>query len=295
MPATTANIGPGFDCLGLALNLYNTVEMRRADSWSLSICGEGSSTLSHNKDNLVWQTACSLWQHCGIKPPVVEVRLHNNIPLSRGLGSSSAAIVGGLVAANHFLEDPLSREALLEQASSLEGHPDNVAPAIYGGLVGSIQNGSKVAARVLELNKEWKFTVCIPSFTLATSEARKVLPQNVPHSDATFNLAHAVMLVQALSTNDKELLKVSCQDKLHQPYRTPLIPGFKDMFDHTSAAGALSVVVSGAGPTVLAISDSSSSTKAIGKAMEECFARHSVISRSCELKPCFSGTVVERL
>ena len=291
IPATTANLGPGFDCLGLALKLYNHIEMTSSDTWQMEIVGEGEESLPCSGDNLVWQAACRLWQVAVVPAPTVKITLHNKIPLSRGLGSSSAAIVGGLVAANAFLETPLSNEHLLNLASELEGHPDNVAPALYGGLIASACEGSRVYARGLPLCPELQFVLCIPDFSLPTVLARQVLPKEVPHRDAVFNVSRAVLLVQALQYGDVELLQLSGVDALHQPYRKSLIPGFDAVCKNALDAGASAVMISGAGPTILAITNSLY-TKAICTAMERGFASQGITSRALELAPCNKGAVV---
>lgn len=288
IPATTANLGPGFDCLGLALGLYNHVEMAPSVKWQMEIQGEGMDNLSTSPDNLVWQAAIRLWKEAGVVPPVVKIMLHNQIPLSRGLGSSSAAIIGGLVAANSYLASPLSIEHLLDLATDMEGHPDNVAPALYGGLVASACEDSSVYARSLPLCSSLKFVACIPEFSLSTALARQALPSVVPHKDAVFNVSRAVLLVQALKHGDAEVLRFASADKLHQPYRQNLIPGFSDVCSNATAAGAAAVMLSGAGPTMLAITQSSD-TNAICKAMEQGFASQGISSRAIELAPCNKG------
>lgn len=288
IPATTANLGPGFDCLGLALSLYNTVEMAPAATWHIEISGEGADSLSRSYDNLVWQAAICLWKKAGVVPPIVKITLHNQIPLARGLGSSSAAIVGGLVAANSFLASPLPLEHLLDIATEIEGHPDNVAPALYGGLAASACEGGTVYSRPLALCPSLRFVVCVPEFSLPTALARQALPQDVPHKDAVFNVSRTVLLVQALQQGDAQLLRFASADKLHQPYRQSLIRGYSDVRSHALAAGAAAVMISGAGPTMLAITQSSD-TSSMCNAMEQGFASQGITSRAIELTPCKKG------
>lgn len=288
VPATTANLGPGFDCLGLALGLYNSVEMTHADFWHIDIRGEGSDNLSRSDDNLVWQAALRLWKAAGVVPPTIKLTLENRIPLARGLGSSSAAIVGGLMAANSYLVSPLPLEHLLDLATELEGHPDNVAPALYGGLVASACESGSVYSRSLALCPSLRFLVCIPDFSLSTTLARQALPKDIPHEDAVFNISRTVLLVQALQHGDAGLLSFASADKLHQPYRQSLIPGYSDVCSSALAAGAAAVMISGAGPTMLAITQRSD-TNAISKAMEQGFASQGITSRSIQLAPCNRG------
>lgn len=290
VPATTANLGPGFDCLGLALDLLNTVEMIPA-IWDLSITGLGQNDLPCTRDNLVWRAALRLWKEVGINPPEVKVLLHNTIPLSRGLGSSSAAIVGGLVAANCFVPNPCSNEILLRLAAELEGHPDNVAPALLGGFVASAQDGGTVLSRVLPLSPSLKFVVCIPDFHLSTAEARRVLPNIVPHRDAVKNVSRAVLMVQAMQRGDGELLAFACADMLHQPYRKSLIPGFDAVRESAHQAGAVAAMISGAGPTMLAIVTDGNPQR-VGTAMEQAFAERNIKSAALVLKPSFAGASI---
>jgi len=293
VPATTANLGPGFDCLGLALSLYNEVEMTPHSSWNLRVIGEGEGSLSTEPDNLVWMSACRLWREAGVQEPVVHITLKNAIPLSRGLGSSSAAIVSGLVAANTFLPTPWTQQELLNLATAIEGHPDNVAPALLGGLVASASDGYIVHAQNLELNSAWAFTVCIPSFTLATSLARQALPSKVSHSDAVFNLGRAVMMTSALRGDDVQLLRFASEDKLHQPYRSKLIPGFHDVCSAALELGAAAVMLSGAGPTVLAVSPHGINQAKLASAMEKAFAEHGISAVAREVKPSLIGAIIQ--
>ena len=175
VPATTANLGPGFNSLGLAFRLYNTLEMVPADGWQLDVSGEGVGELPGGSRNLVWQAACCLWQHVGCQAPVVKLHMHNEIPLGRGLGSSAAAIVGGLVLANEWAGCPLDSEGLLNLATELEGHPDNVAPALLGGLVVSSLSGSNVASVRLDFPGNLQMVICVPAFKLPCQKAFPLL------------------------------------------------------------------------------------------------------------------------
>lgn len=270
VPATTANLGPGYDCLGLALGLYNWVEMTPAASWSLTISGEGAAELPRGRDNLVWRAACSLWQRANYSPPPVRLKLKNNIPPGRGLGSSAAAIVGGLVAASRYAGLPIEADDLLQLAVELEGHPDNVAPALLGGLTVSTMEEKRAVAVKLDFPSHLGLVLCIPGFQVSTAEARAVLPPTVPHRDAVFNISRAALLLAALSRGRDDLLPLACGDRLHQPFRQQLIPCFDQAAQAAVRAGALTCVLSGAGPALLALV-SSGEPDQVGQAMVAAF------------------------
>ncbi|MBS3937104.1 MAG: homoserine kinase [Peptococcaceae bacterium] len=291
VPATTANLGPGFDCLGLALSLYNTVEMLPSHTWGIEIGGEGVGDLPLTSDNLVWKAACRLWFCAGVVPPSITLRLHNEIPLSRGLGSSSAAIIGGLMAANTFVPEPLTAGALLDLATEIEGHPDNVAPALLGGAVASVTQGSRVTAVPLRVYPALMFVVCVPDFKLSTHLARKALPATVPYEDAVFNLSRSVIMTKALELGDSELLSLASQDRLHQPYRQYLIPGFAVVCTNALRQGAAAVMLSGAGPTMLAIVTHADAS-AVGQSMVAGFAMQGITSRFQILEQSSTGASI---
>ncbi len=294
LPATTANLGPGFDCFGLALALYNQIEFRPADRWTISIEGEGAEHLENTQENLVWRAACRLWHEVGAAVPEgMAVHLVNRIPLGRGLGSSAAAIVGGLVAANAWAGSPFDQQRLLELATEMEGHPDNVAPALLGGLVTSVMTDSRVISASLPLNADIRFGVCIPEFVLPTALARRSLPSTIPHRDAVFNVGRAALMMAALTQDRPDLLSAASQDRLHQPYRARLIPGFTDVSREAMEAGALAVMISGAGPTILTMLRSHDDGQAVGEGMCAGFARADVRAHFMVLEPDFNGALVE--
>jgi len=280
IPATTANCGPGFDTLGIACTLYNEVLLElteAADSVQISVTGDGADTLPVNERNLVLRSVRTLLDRANMSPAGIRLTLHNNIPLSRGLGSSSAAIVGGLVAANAVTGNLFSRPELLDMASKLEGHPDNVAPALLGGFTVSVMQGERVTSLSLPVPKELQMVVCIPNFRLSTHKARQAIPASVPLQDAVFNVSRTALLVGAVSSGRLEYLRDALDDKLHQPYRAGLIPGMADVFAAGRAAGALGVTMSGAGPSLMAYSIGHAD--AIGRAMVQAFRSHEIQSR----------------
>ncbi len=282
VPATSANLGPGFDSLGLALGLHNTVEATAtASGLSIDVVGEGADRLPAGADNLVHQAAIRLFAAVGRRPPGLRLSLSNQIPVCSGLGSSAAAIVGGLLAANALVDGGLDRPALLALASELEGHGDNVAPALWGGVTlltagaaretGSPGRADEPHLTVTHLPAPgWQVVVALPVVELPTRRARAVLPDLVPRQDAVFNLSHAALLVLALHTGDLGLLGRAMADRLHQPYRLPLVPGLALALDAAYGAGAAGVALSGAGPGLIAFA--AAGHDAIGAAMSRSLA-----------------------
>ena len=234
MPATSANLGPGFDALGLALDLWNTLSLSSNHKDSLSVAGEGAGELAGVTTTIAHDAAHRVLRALDCDVAGVHLQMHNAIPLARGLGSSSAAIVGGLLAANAWARAAhdkfLSPRQLLELATSIEGHPDNVAPALMGGLVAAACEpvGEKLNVSAVRVPIEaWpQFAVWIPDAELSTNKARGVLPENVSRADAIYNLSRAALLVAALSAGDFEALREALKDKIHQAQRAPLVPGF---------------------------------------------------------------------
>ncbi|PQV64642.1 homoserine kinase [Abditibacterium utsteinense] len=257
VPATSANCGPGFDCLGLALSLHNEITLKIGDSDALQVAGEGVFELQNNSQTIAHHAAHRVFKALSISISGVQLSLKNQIPLSRGLGSSSAAIVGGLVAANAWAQKnrglELSKENLLDLATEIEGHPDNVAPALLGGFVVSARNENGAVASIqLPIQKFPRFAVWIPETELATKVARGVLPESYSRADAVFNLSRSALLVAALATNDFEALREALRDKIHQDFRAPLVPAFEEISRAALENGAFGVTLSGAGPSILA-------------------------------------------
>jgi homoserine kinase len=278
IPATMANLGPGFDCLGLALGLYNEVTLEVVpEGLTIDIGGEGSGTLSAGKDNLVVAAAETVFSRAGYSPPGLRIRLQNNIPVGSGLGSSAAATLGGMVAANALVAGGLAPEELLEMAAGMEHHADNVVPAFHGGLtlVNRSRNGLDIEC--IDVPLMW-VVVVMPDFDLPTSAARAALPATVPLSDAIFNASRLALLVRALEAGDYSRLGLAMQDELHQKFRVPLIPGMREAFSAAERAGAAAAVLSGAGPSVAAFAPDGH--ERIAKAMQAAFEQKGLDSRS---------------
>ena len=290
IPATTANCGPGFDTLGIACTLYNEVELELTSSSDLveiNVKGDGADTLPVNERNLVLRSVRMLLDRAGVQSVGIRLALYNNIPLSRGLGSSSAAIVGGLTAANAVVGNRFSQDELLDMATKIEGHPDNVAPALLGGFTVSVMQGDRVTCLRLPVPKELKLIVCIPDFRLSTNKARQAIPATVPHKDAVFNVSRTALLVGAMASGQLEYLADALDDKLHQPYRASLIPGMAEVFAAGKAAGALGVTMSGAGPSLMAYT--LQNANAVGEAMTQAFRARDIQARYLCLDVDYDG------
>jgi homoserine kinase len=288
VPATTANLGPGYDSLGLALGLHNEIELALADKTTVAVEGEGAESLARDDRNLVLKSARRLAEEAGRDVPGWQLLQVNRIPLARGMGSSSAAIVAGLVAANHLLELGLPSSDLLSLASEIEGHPDNVAPALLGGLTVCCAD-PQLSCLPLP-GPDLQVVVAIPNFEVSTEAARKVMPTTIPHSDGVYNVAHAALTVAALVSGQYHHLRRSLGDRLHQPYRAHLVPGFEQVCEAALAAGAYGAALSGSGPTVAAFAGEGE--EAIAAAMTEAFRKAGVRARSLILPVDSEGAKV---
>lgn len=273
VPATTANIGPGFDCLGAALTRYNrfrfTVVGAETTSPQIQVLGAEALGVATDRRNLVYKAFASYFQQRQQPIPGVKIQIQLGVPLSRGLGSSATAIVAGLMGANAFVEDPLNKHQLLAQAIALEGHPDNVAPAILGGCQLAAQDSQTKNWTLCEIAWAPDIVpiVAIPNFELSTQAARQGLPKHCSYGVAIFNTAHLGLLIKGLEAGRTDWLRAALQDQLHQPYRLPLIPGYAAVCQAAADAGAYGVVISGAGPTLLALG-SAEQGDAIATAMQ---------------------------
>lgn len=292
VPATSANLGPGFDCLGLALELWNETEFSTETSNnSISIHGEGRERLPTDERNTILKTARLLAERAGRLLPPLKLDCHNNIPLSSGLGSSSAALLTGLLGGNALLGNPYSQSEILTLAAELEGHPDNVSPALLGGLVISALQDGQVLYRRIE-PPPLHITIVLPGFHLATKKARAALPKNIPHADAVFNTSRALLVVEAFRSGDLQLLGRVMEDRLHQPYRIPLIPGARDALEVMRLAGAEAAALSGAGPSLVAFS--SKREDAIGESARRAFEQVGLTARIFRPEISLAGAQVIR-
>jgi homoserine kinase len=279
VPATSANLGPGFDALGLALALYNEVIAREADGVSVTVEGEGAGRLPVDGDNIVARGVRQAYEAAGRPFKGVTLTCVNRVPTARGLGSSAAAWVAGLVAGNALLGEPLSRDALLALAARAEGHPDNVTAAMLGGLTVSCALGEgRIAAVSLPVPEPVRWVVLVPELSTATAEARAVLPSSYARADAVFNVQRVALLLAALQLRRLDLLGDAFDDRLHQPHRLRLFPWMPVVAAAARGAGALGCVLSGAGPSLLAAVTTDSD--AVAHAMEKALASAGVRGRA---------------
>lgn len=258
VPATTANIGVGFDCLGAALTMANEFQFVVVDNdtkLKIIVEGEEANKVGLGENNLIYRSLVQLYQHLQQTPPHLEITIKLGVPLSRGLGSSATAIIGGLLGANSLAGNPLSQREIMEMAIAIEGHPDNVVPALLGNCLLSVEDRGEWQITSIPWHQDIIPIVAIPNFELSTREAREVLPAEYTRSDAIFNIARMGLLIRALETNNPEWLKTALADKLHQPYRQQLITGYQKVEQAALAAGAYGIVISGAGPTLLALTN----------------------------------------
>ena len=266
IPASSANLGPGFDALGLALALYNDVTLQESDRVSVTVSGEGAGRLDSGVDNVVARGVLMAVEAAGGSLRGATIHCVNRIPLGRGLGSSAAAWVGGLMGANALLGSPLDRDHLLSLAARAEGHPDNVAAAMLGGLTVSCSTGERIEAVALPVPPALRWVILVPDVESSTREARSVLPDSVPRVDAVFNVQRVSLLLAALAMARDDLLELAMHDRLHQPYRLRLFPWMEEVEAAARQAGAFGCVLSGAGSAMLAAARGP--TESVERAME---------------------------
>lgn len=304
VPATTANFGSGFDCLGMALPIYNVITIEETvlpgTGIEINIISETDDDddfaiehIPRDENNIIYKAVEMLYNSIGQSPSELKINIKSQIPIAKGLGSSASIIVGGLLAANELLNRPADEAALLSIATEVEGHPDNVTPAIVGGLVlTSLEDDGSIIYRKLHWPEEWSVTVCIPDYELATDISRSVLPAEVPMKDATFNTRRTAMFIEAIHSKDAELMRLALQDKLHQPYRTKLVPGLQDIMDNLKhEENVLGCVLSGAGPAILIISQKNNLDK-IKSIVSETWANYNVKTEIRTLKVAEQGAQI---
>ena len=252
VPASSANLGPGFDALGLALGVYLTCTFERAGKLCIQVRGRDANRIPATDDNLIWQTALRVAQDVGETLPLISLEIDNDIPIEKGLGSSAAALTAGVVIADHLLGLHWKPHRILDEAARIEGHPDNVAACVLGSIVASAIDAGGVARAVrLELPASYGVAVVVPDYELPTSQARAVLPDSYSRQDAIFNVQRSALLIAALATGTTSAFPAAFEDRLHQPYRFALVPGLEEIVK-LRAPGLLGCALSGAGPSILA-------------------------------------------
>jgi homoserine kinase len=251
VPASSANLGPGFDALGLALGIYLDCRFRGAEQLAIRSRGRDAEMISTGEDNLIWQTALKVASDVGGTLTPIELEITNDIPIGKGLGSSAAALTAGVVIAAEMLKLGWSRAKILDEAARIEGHPDNVAACVLGSIVASAldSNGAARAVR-MEIASRYGVAVVVPDFLLPTVEARRVLPQTYSRADVVFNVQRGALLIAALTSGTTDAFPEALEDRLHQPYRFALVPGLEDA-TKLRAPGLLGCALSGAGPSIL--------------------------------------------
>ncbi|MWV46704.1 homoserine kinase [Paenibacillus sp. HJL G12] len=261
IPASTANLGPGFDTLGMALSIYAWIGMKSSQETMIRLYGSQMEGIPTDKSNLVYKVAQMVFREAGVHIPELEISMYSDIPLTRGLGSSASAIVGALFAANALIGSPLSEAKLFNMATAIEDHPDNVGASLFGGIITAVWDGLHADYIRMEPHEDLEVLVVIPDFQLSTSEARKVLPAQISRQDAVFNISRSSLLVAALAQGRLDLIQRTMSDRLHQPYRANLVPGMAEILKEAVQHGALGIALSGAGPTLLALVDRHSDRK----------------------------------
>jgi homoserine kinase len=251
VPASSANLGPGFDTLGVALGVYLTCRFRTAEDLRIRVAGRDSASISTAEDNLIWQTARAVARDLGETLPCIQLDIENEIPIGKGLGSSAAALTAGVLIADRLLSLNWAPNRVLEEAARIEGHPDNVAACVLGSIVASAIDTEGVARTVrLPMPQRYNIAVVVPDFPLSTKAARAVLPASYSRQDTIFNVQRSALLIAALATGTTTAFPAALEDRLHQPYRCALIPGLEEILK-LRAAGLLGCSLSGAGPSVL--------------------------------------------
>lgn len=293
VPASTANLGPGFDTLGMALSLYSWIEMSAAEKTTFRLYGDQMQGIPTDKSNLIYKVAQLVFEEAGVVVPELDVAMYSDIPLTRGMGSSASAIIGALVAANALISSPLTDDKLFQIATKLEGHPDNVGASLFGGIVVSAWDGERADYVRLEPHPKLETLVAIPAFQLSTEKARHALPTQISMADAVFNVGRSSLLVAALASGELGLIRHAMRDRLHQPYRAALIPGMTAILESAADYGALGAALSGAGPTLIAFVDETSKSKSeLEQFLLGTLKQEGIEAETMWLKPSSEGPVI---
>lgn len=253
VPASSANVGPGYDSFGIALTLYNSIRVSETDKGLYIRNINSKEYIPVNDNNLVYRSVMRAFNEVGYNARGLKISQKSEIPMTRGLGSSSACIVGGLVAGNILSGRKLTSQRIFELANEIEGHPDNVAPALFGGFCISCIDDGRLFRQTIRLDNDIKFVAMIPKYYVATRKSRGLIPDIINTQDASFNLSHAAALAVSFATRDYKNLSVYCKDRIHQQYRKSVVDDLEDIIEKSINFGALAAYLSGSGPTVIAI------------------------------------------
>ncbi len=297
IPASTANLGSGFDVIGMAFQLYTTLTMQIADTTRITLIGAELAGIPTDKTNLLYEAAAFLFRQAGQDVPELQIEVATEVPLTRGLGSSAAAIVGALAGANALAGEPFTREQLFAFASRWEGHPDNVGASLFGGIVVAAmpeEDDAPIPFVRLPVPPDLRTLVVIPDYHLSTEKARLALPERYAKGDVIHNLGRASLLVAALAQGRLELLQEAMRDRLHQPYRTGLVPGLAEILDGATRHGALGAALSGAGPTILCFFSTEEEKRRILGFVEEVMTAQRINYRAMELLVDETGVQIDR-
>ena len=289
VPGSTSNLGPGFDTLGLAINLFLKLEAETSDKLQINVHGEGEKEIPKNNNNLIYRSYQEYFKYVNEPSIPIRLSLKNEIPLKRGLGSSGAAIVGGILTARKFANKKVTDEELLNIAASVEGHADNVTPSLFGGLNACCMIKNKVIASKIKFPKRIKLIAVIPDLNISTKKARAILPKQINFKDAVFNVQRISLLLNSFYTNDFDNMKYYLCDKLHQDYRKEFVPGFDSAVKKGVEAGALGIYLSGSGPTIMAFCKNNN--KIIAKVIVDVLKKKNIACRVVHLKPVFESVL----
>ena len=290
VPATSANMGPGFDCLGIALDIWNSVTVEVGEP-GFQIYGHGENELPRDESNLVWSSIARIFHEVGRGMPDMSLTCYNGIPTTRGLGSSSAALVAGLVAGNELCGNPFDKSDLLQMAADVEGHPDNVAPALFGGMQIAVAHGDGVVNASVPIPENLSAVLYVPDSPMPTEEARDLLGSEVPRTDAVFNIGRAALLVRAMASGDLRHLDIATEDRLHQPARQTIFFPMNNIIRAAMGAGSLGAFLSGAGSTVLALATEKEFT--IGYEMADAAVKSGLSGEVVITKPTTLGAHIQ--
>jgi len=293
VPASTANLGPGFDTIGMAFQLYTTIRMTVSDHPEVVLYGDQLEGLPTDQSNLVYKMAEMVFRKVNKELPPLYIEMKSDVPLTRGLGSSAAAIIGGLVGANYLAGEPLSKEEIFLMATELEGHADNVGASLFGGIIIAVLEQGRVPYLKIDPDPSLRALAVIPDFKLSTEKARNVLPLEYSRQDTVFSVGHASLLAAALASRQYGLLSTAMQDRIHQPYRMALVPGMEEMLEGAHEYGALGIALSGAGPTVISLVQGED--EPLRKFMQDTLLKHGITSTALRLQPDYHGAQIEHI